>query len=584
MIMQNEMLEIAPLMAEGQFERALDLARAALEKDPLDAEMCHLAGVCSIGLGNAIQAESFWSRALELAPDALEPRFNLGLLFLERNALRDAESCFREILRIAPENAAACANLALLLERAERIEEAGEYHRRAVFLAGNSAEIRFNFANFLTRAGALEQAKSAFLEVIGISPTHCGAWINLGNLLFDTGFIQAAHTAYSAAAAYHPKETSALVNLGNVLLQMDDPDSAERQFSSALSVDPALAGAHQGLASVYCRQGDMERAAHHRKSGFGSNPVSTLPCRGNGRAIPLLALASSLEGNVPWRFLIDRHVFETTIVAVEYFNAKELPEHELVFNAIGDADLCREGLGIAGALLEKTDAPVINLPERVLKTGRIENARRLSSLPGVVAPEISLALKEEIEGKFPLLLRTPGFHGGNFFVKVEDEVELLAAIGSLPGDRLMTMNFLDSRTGDGLYRKFRIMAIGGNLYPVHLAISGQWKVHYFSSDMAGKEEYRMEEASFLGDYKAYLGADAVSALERIRDELDLDYCGMDFGIDGNGRILLFEANATMSIVPPKYEPQWEYRRAAMTNALDAARRMFLDKLITSGRL
>jgi hypothetical protein len=41
--------------------------------------------------------------------------------------------------------------------------------------------------------------------------------------------------------------------------------------------------------------------------------------------------------------------------------------------------------------------------------------------------------------------------------------------------------------------------------------------------------------------------------------------------------MLFEANATMVIVPPPPDPIWNYRRAAIDRALDAARRLVLSR-------
>ena len=62
-----------------------------------------------------------------------------------------------------------------------------------------------------------------------------------------------------------------------------------------------------------------------------------------------------------------------------------LPPHEVVFNAIGDADLAAPALAAAQSLLALTTAPVINLPSAVLATGRADHAR-LSRMPGVVMP------------------------------------------------------------------------------------------------------------------------------------------------------------------------------------------------------
>jgi len=45
----------------------------------------------------------------------------------------------------------------------------------------------------------------------------------------------------------------------------------------------------------------------------------------------------------------------------------------------------------------------------------------------------------------------------------------------------------------------------------------------------------------------------------------------------DGRVLLFEANATMAIVPPPPDPVWDYRREPIAAAIDAARAMLLKR-------
>ena len=96
-------------------------------------------------------------------------------------------------------------------------------------------------------------------------------------------------------------------------------------------------------------------------------------------------------------------------------------------------------------------------------------------------------------------------------------------------------------------------------YPLHLAISADWKVHYFTAAMAKSAAYRAEERRFLDDMPAVLGARAMAALAGIGAALRLDYAGVDFALAPDGSVLLFEANATMVIVPPNSDPIWDYR-------------------------
>ena len=51
--------------------------------------------------------------------------------------------------------------------------------------------------------------------------------------------------------------------------------------------------------------------------------------------------------------------------------------------------------------------------------------------------------------------------------------------------------------------------------------------------------------------------------------------GIDFALDRAGRVVVFEANATMIVLPPGPEPIWDYRRAPVERALDAARNLLL---------
>ena len=126
-------------------------------------------------------------------------------------------------------------------------------------------------------------------------------------------------------------------------------------------------------------------------------------------------------------------------------------------------------------------------------------------------------------------------------------------------------------------RKYRVMFVDGVIYPLHLAISHDWKVHYFSSAMSQNPLFREEERRFLEDMPTALGTTAMAALRRICAALDLEYAGVDFAVASDGSILLFEANATMVVFPPSLDEMWDYRRRAIDNVLEAARRMLLKR-------
>jgi hypothetical protein len=95
--------------------------------------------------------------------------------------------------------------------------------------------------------------------------------------------------------------------------------------------------------------------------------------------------------------------------------------------------------------------------------------------------------------------------------------------------------------------------------------------------MAERPDLRAEEARFLADMAAAIGPLAADALAAVCDRMDLDYAGVDFGVSARGELLFFEANAAMTIAPPDADPTWDYRRAAIDHALEAARKLLLTR-------
>jgi glutathione synthase/RimK-type ligase-like ATP-grasp enzyme len=186
-------------------------------------------------------------------------------------------------------------------------------------------------------------------------------------------------------------------------------------------------------------------------------------------------------------------------------------------------------------------------------------------------------LLAEIGLPCPVLLRAPGFHTGRHFVLVRRAEDFNEAATALPGPALLAIEYLPAAGRDGHFRKGRVMVIGGRLYPLHWAVSADWKVHYFTAGMAESAAHRAEEARFLADFCGFLGRRAVAGLQKVAALLGLDYGGIDFGVLADGRIVVFEANATMAIVMPPTEPLWAYRRPASDVALLAAQSLVIGR-------
>ncbi len=443
----------------------------------------------------------------------------------------------------------------------------------------------------LEMLGRKDEAVQAYVNALRIEPAHVEALNGLGLLCMAAGNRAGARTLLSGAVLHGPLNAAAHANLAYLYALDNQLTGARKLYEHALVLDPRLAIAHHGLAEVLRQLGDDLGSADHRSLGLRYRPITIDRYIGEGQPIRVLALGTAALGNIPTFGYFDNHIFLLASLTVEYADpAVPLPPHDVVFNAIGEADLCRVQLATATAIVGRTNAPVINHPKAIAATNRAANARRLRELEGVVTSRIGVYTREQLSSPvaesllpgdgfvYPLLVRSPGYHTGDHFSKVDRFADLSGAIDTLPGDDLLVIEYLNLQDERACFRKYRVIIVDGKLYPLHLAVSLSWKVHYFSALMAESAEYRAEDAAFLCDMPGVLGANAVSALERVRVMLGLDFGGIDFALNAvGGGIIVFEANASMIVPSPGNDAVWEYRRAPTARIRAAVREMLVKR-------
>ncbi len=450
---------------------------------------------------------------------------------------------------------------------------------------------RFGRACCLEDLGRIDEALVAYVDVLDRQPTHFGGLTNLGSLLFDRGRVAEARPYVLAAATLHPSDPIALVNLAQLQAESGDLDASLATYTSALQVKPGFLHAHLGLAAIYLRIGEPERAQGHLDQAYAEPKAWSFPYRGTGPPLQVLLLVSAFGGDMVTNLFFDDEVVQKAVLLADSVRGDiALPPYHVLFNAIGDADRSGPSLERAAAIADASPAAIINQPAAVLRTGRVETMQRLRGTEGARVPRTERIAREELSAAaltargfaFPLLLRSPGFHAGDHFAVVESAAALDAVMATLPGPNLLAIEYLDARGRDGDVRKYRVVAVDGKLFPVHLAIAPQWKVHYFSAEMAERADHRAEEAAFLADMAAVVGRRGVRALEEIVATMGLDYAGVDFGLDAAGTILVFEANATMAVALPDAGEMWGYRRRAADRVIAAVRAMLVERAKKAG--
>ena len=449
-------------------------------------------------------------------------------------------------------------------------------------------EVRQQRACLLGLLGRREEAQAAFVELLAADPKNFGVLNDFGMFLFAAGLRKAAAVALREAVRWHPDDAVGLTNLGSLELTEGDVAEARAHFERAVACDPANPKAREGLSLVLRRLREDEKADSVRAT-IVRTPSRVAPLRRSAEPVKVLLIESVIGGNIFTHDFLNDQAFDVRQVFLEYLSdAVALPEHDVVWNAIGDAERCAHVLEAAPAVFARSNARTINPPHKIANTTRERISQRLAAVDGVVVPRVVRLARASLLSTagpslvadaglgYPLLLRSPGFQTGEHFVRVASPEQLAGAARRIPGKSLNAIQFLDVRTADGKVRKYRVIMVHGHLFPLHLAISDRWKVHYFTADMAENAAHRAEDAAFVADMEGVIGARAVAALEAIAQTLELDYGGIDFGLDEGGRVVVFEANATMIVPEPEPDERWDYRLAPVQRIYDAVRAMLAN--------
>jgi len=256
-----------------------------------------------------------------------------------------------------------------------------------------------------------------------------------------------------------------------------------------------------------------------------------------------------------------------------------LSAYGCVLNLISDADHSPVTLEALGLLLGGYGGRVINRPEAVLRTSRDEVANTLSGIPGLMVPRIlrisggdpdaALAAIAGAGLVYPLIVRRPATHRGRTMVLVEDEDQFRSAIAA-PGD-YFAIEFVDYRSDDGLYRKYRVWSFGGRQVFRHLAVTEHWIVHVTPGNelMINRPDLIEEELRLMERPEGAFPDEVRPIVAAIGERLGLDYFGVDFGFHPDGRMVLFEANATMTFFPMVPHPRFAFRQRLLPPAEEA---------------
>ena len=241
-----------------------------------------------------------------------------------------------------------------------------------------------------------------------------------------------------------------------------------------------------------------------------------------------------------------------------------VPDHDVMFFASSEPDPVTSAR--MASLFRRWPRPALNDPALQPGLARDKLSASLAGLRSIVSPTATAVARDVLEAiagglveitarlpgvGYPVLVRPIGSHAGNGLEKIDGPEALVSYLGQSGDDEYYLTPFVDYRTADGLYRKYRVAFMEGAPFLCHMAASGHWMVHYLnagmSQDTADGAAKRAAEAAAMESFDTGFAVRHAKAFGGLHDALGFDFYSVDCSELPDGRLLVFEADTAAII-------------------------------------
>jgi glutathione synthase/RimK-type ligase-like ATP-grasp enzyme len=315
-------------------------------------------------------------------------------------------------------------------------------------------------------------------------------------------------------------------------------------------------------------------------------PAVTQPA---GLRVLALMAPGDLMANVPLECLLEHSDADLHLYyLLPEGSSDPVPEHDVLFVALSETEDNKLLLDDLPEALKDWPRPVVNRPDRIRRVARDTASRLLADMPEIAMPPTLRADRDALKliagntvpvdallpgFAFPLIVRPLDSHAGHDLQKIETPAELADYLTGVAATTFYVSPFIDYRSSDGLFRKFRIVLIEGKPFACHMATSSDWMIHYLNAGMGESAAKRAEEERFMTTFDNDFARRHAAALRAIHDRMDLEYVCIDCAEMADGRLLIFEVDHAMVVHALDPVSVYPYKRPQMQKIFQAFRDM-----------
>jgi hypothetical protein len=396
----------------------------------------------------------------------------------------------------------------------------------------------------------------------------------------------------------HSNQQKTILGLATLLrmaLAGQSLTSLSAELIARAEKDPADAEALLDLSTILQINQQPDLAMRVQADALQLQQIYRLPIDQPATLKLLVIMAAGpLMANTPVECLLEHSdiAVELLYLSPQLMLPDELPEHDLVFIAVAESDVNQALLESLSSV--KWSRPLINKPELIAKLSRDNTYLQLEDIPNVLVPQTNRIQREALEqstdlenedsvasllesGVGSIIIRPVDSHAGHGLSKLDSAEDLDDYLRDTPDMDFYVSYFVDFRTDEGNYKKYRVVLIDGSPFLCHMAISDHWMIHYLNAGMSESSEKREEEATTMELFDQDFGVRHAEAFKSIHKRIGLDYLGIDCSETYDGELLIFEIDSNMVVHDMDPVDIYPYKPPQMHKIFKAFQQMLHDK-------
>jgi len=255
-------LEGTLLLDKGDVNRALSELQSVTSRAPENPVAHFNLGRAHLALGESVQAQQQFERALEIRGDYLQARLALAQLQVARG---DYDAAFKSagmVLSADRNNFKARLIQTASLMGQKKYAEAREQLDGLLKALPNSPDVHFQIGMVNLAENKFKDAEAAFRRTFELNPSNLRGLLGVAETFMAQNKPDAALDTLQAESSKQPARADLKIEMGNIAVRAGRFDQAIQIYQSALSSlnDRARGDVYLRIGETFRRKGDLANA------------------------------------------------------------------------------------------------------------------------------------------------------------------------------------------------------------------------------------------------------------------------------------------------------------------------------------